>query len=112
MITMRFGSSEILGTRLKDEAGEPLADATVTYEILDKAGSVRASGTLQRNEEQDGSDGAAYEDELHTDDFVDLAAVNYARPKPQNFKAKIVAVGGAAEEGESLIRIHVHHDID
>ncbi len=109
MITMRFGSDEILGVRLKDDAGDPLDDAEVTYEILDKNGASRTSGTLQRNELQDTAAGAAYEKQINTNEFVDTVAINYARPKPQNFKAKIIANG---DDAESLIRIHVHHDTD
>lgn len=109
MITMRFGSDEILGVRLKDDAGEPLDDAEVTYEILDKNGASRTSGTMQRNELQDTEAGAAYEVQVNTNDFVDLSKINYARPKPQNFFARIIAND---DDAESLIRLHVHHDTD
>lgn len=108
MLTMRFGSTDILGVRLTDKDGVPLEGATVEYEILDRAGNVVLTGSMTEVSDPVGS----YEDEISTDEFVDLAAISYVTALGQKFKAKINAAGPAGETGQALIPLYVQHDTD
>lgn len=109
MLVWYYGTTMILSAQVTDTLGAPQSDATVTYEIRNRADVPILSGTLTESTETEGT----YEDRVDISEVLgEYDDDDDATLRAKLHRVRVVATLPNGVTRQSTPRIHLQHDTD